>query len=131
MNFKFSSDHEAVRDTFKKLCREELAPLLDPAEEPEQFAQRVFRRWGGLGLIGVHLPEGADGSGLDSISDCIVREELSHFSKALASSWFARTHLDIWSTEHRADQESRSRLPERSVSEIGDAWRENLGVCFE
>lgn len=96
MNFEFSSEHEAVRDTVKRLCREELAPLLEPAEENEQFPQHVFRRWGDLGLIGVRYPEDAGGSGLDKISDCIVREELSYFSQAFATSWSAHAHLGIW-----------------------------------
>ena len=96
MNFEFSSEHEAVRDTVRRLCREELAPLLEPAEENEEFPQHVFRRWGDLGLIGVRYPEDAGGSGLDKISDCIVREELSYFSQAFATSWSAHAHLGIW-----------------------------------
>jgi len=132
MNFKFSSYREAVRDTFTKLCREELAPLREPAREPEPFARRLFRRWGDLGLIWVHFSEYAGGSDLNRmISDCIVREELSHFSQAFTSSCFVRAHLNIWSTGHLTDLESRSHLSEKSVSDIGDSWRVNLGVCFE
>lgn len=96
MNFEFSPEHEAVRDTVRRLCREELAPLLEPAEENEQFPQHVFQRWGELGLIGVRYPENAGGSGLDKISDCIVREELSYFSQSFATAWSAHSHLGIW-----------------------------------
>jgi butyryl-CoA dehydrogenase len=96
MNFEFSPEHEAVRDTVRRLCREELAPLLEQAEENEQFPQHVFKRWGELGLIGVRYPDDAGGSGLDKISDCIVREELSYFSQAFATAWSAHSHLGIW-----------------------------------
>ena len=96
LSFEFSSEHEAVRDTVRRLCREELAPLVTRAEEDEAFPRAVFRRWGELGLLGVRYPESDGGSGLDKVSDCIVREELSYLSQSFASTWSAHTHLGIW-----------------------------------
>jgi len=96
LNFNFSPEHESVRDTVRRFCREELAPLVADAEESEVFPRDVFLRWGELGLLGVRYPESDGGSGLDKISDCIVREELSYLSQAFASSWSAHTHLGIW-----------------------------------
>ncbi len=96
LDFTFSDEHEAVRDTVRRLCREELSPLVFDAEESETFPKQVFRRWGELGLLGVRYPEEDGGSGLDKVSDCIVREELSYMSQAFASSWSAHTHLGIW-----------------------------------
>ena len=96
LNFSFSSEHESVRDTVRRLCRDELAPLVNEAEETETFPRQVFKRWGELGLLGVRYPEADGGSGLDKVSDCIVREELSYMSQAFASSWSAHTHLGIW-----------------------------------
>lgn len=96
LDFSFSPEHEAVRDTVRRLCREELAPLVAPAEETETFPKQVFKRWAELGLFGVRYPEADGGSGLDKISDCIVREELSYLSQAFATSWSAHSHLGIW-----------------------------------
>ena len=77
LNFSFSSEHELVRDSIRRLCRDELAPLVNEAEETETFPRHVFKRWGELGLLGVRYPEADGGSGLDKVSDCIVREEPS------------------------------------------------------
>ena len=96
LDFSFSPEHEAVRDTVRRLCRDELAPLVTAAEETETFPRQVFARWGELGLLGVRYPAADGGSGLDKISDCLVREELSYMSQAFASSWSAHTHLGIW-----------------------------------
>ncbi|GAB2484722.1 acyl-CoA dehydrogenase family protein [Comamonas humi] len=96
LNFEFSAEHEAVRDTVRRLCRDELAPLVRDAEENESFPRHVFQRWGELGLLGVQYPETDGGSGLDKVSDCIVREELSYLCQSFASSWSAHTHLGIW-----------------------------------
>ena len=96
LNFSFSSEHELVRDSVRRLCRDELAALVNEAEETETFPRHVFKRWGELGLLGVRYPEADGGSGLDKVSDCIVREELSYMSQAFASSWSAHTHLGTW-----------------------------------
>lgn len=115
MNFEFSSEHEAVRETIQRLCREELAPLLDEAEEQERFPKHVFKRWGELGLIGVRYPEESGGSGLDKVSDCIVREELSYFSQAFATTWSAHAHLGIWPIWKIGTEEQKKRFLEPAM----------------
>ena len=115
MNFEFSSEHEAVRETIQRLCREELEPLLDEAEEQERFPKHVFKRWGELGLIGVRYPEASGGSGLDKVSDCIVREELSYFSQAFATTWSAHAHLGIWPIWKIGTEEQKKRFLEPAM----------------
>lgn len=115
MNFEFSPEHEAVRDTVRRHCREELAPLLEEAEEHERFPQQVFKRWGELGLIGVRYPEEIGGSGLDKISDCIVREELSYFSQAFATTWSAHSHLGIWPIWKIGTEDQKARFLEPAM----------------
>ena len=96
MDFSFSPEHEALRDTVRRFCAEQIAPRARQADDSEAFPAELFRAWGELGLIGVRYPEADGGSGFDKISDCIVREELSYASQAFASSWSAHTHLGIW-----------------------------------
>ena len=96
MDFSFSEQHVAVRDTVRRLCESEHRGLVVAAEENETLPREVFARWGELGLLGVRYPESDGGSGLDKVSDCIVREELSYMSQGFASSWSAHSHLGIW-----------------------------------
>jgi alkylation response protein AidB-like acyl-CoA dehydrogenase len=116
LNFSFSPEHEAVRDTVRRLCREELAPLVEAAEENEEFPRRIFKRWGELGLFGVRYPEQDGGSGLDKVSDCIVREELSYLSQAFATSWSAHSHLGIWPIWKIGTAAQRARYFEPALS---------------
>jgi hypothetical protein len=110
LDFTFSPEHESVRDTVRRLCREELSPLVAEAEEAEVFPRQVFRRWGELGLLGVRYPEADGGSGMDKVSDCIVRKELSYMSQAFATSWSAHTHLGIWPIWKIGTPEQRRRF---------------------
>lgn len=110
LDFTFSQEHESVRDTVRRLCREELAPLVAEADESEVFPRHVFKRWGELGLLGVRYPEADGGSGLDKVSDCIVREELSYLSQGFASAWSAHSHLGIWPIWKAGTAEQRERF---------------------
>lgn len=110
MSFKFSEEHEAVRDTVQRLCREELAQYVNESEETETFPKHIFKIWGELGLLGVRYPVEDGGSGLDKITDCIVREELSYTSQGFASTWSAHTHLGIWPIWKAGTTEQKKRF---------------------
>lgn len=96
MDFNFSEEHHQLRATVRRHCQEELAPLVREADETETFPAGLFRRWGELGLLGARYPEVDGGAGMDKVSDCIIREELSRVSQAFCSSWSAHTHLGVW-----------------------------------
>jgi len=96
MDFSFSAEQNALRETVRKFCQAEIAPRARSADDTERFPRELFRQWGALGLLGVRYPEACGGSGFDKVSDCIVREEMSRVSQAFASAWSAHSHLGIW-----------------------------------
>jgi alkylation response protein AidB-like acyl-CoA dehydrogenase len=96
MDFSFSQDHEQVRETVRRFAAAEIAPIARHHDDTETFPREMFRKWGDLGLLGVRYPAEDGGTGMDKISDCIVREELSYASQAFASAWSGHTHLGIW-----------------------------------
>jgi len=96
MDFTFTQEQQALRETVRRFAEAELAPLAREADETEHFPRHLFRRFGELGLIGVRYPAEDGGSGFDKISDCILREEMSRICQAFSSSWSAHSHLAIW-----------------------------------
>jgi len=96
LDFSFSPEHDAVRETVRRLCQDEVAPLVRDAEETETFPRELFRKWGEMGLIGARYPQADGGSGMDKVADCIIREEMSAVCQGFASSWSAHSHLGIW-----------------------------------
>ena len=91
LDFEFSEEHQAVRDTVSRMARNELAPRVRQAEETETFPRELFPLWGSLGLLGVRYPEADGGAGMDKVADCIIREELSYVCQGFASSWSAHS----------------------------------------
>jgi butyryl-CoA dehydrogenase len=121
MDFSLSGEHEQVRDTVRRFCRTEMAPLVAQAEETETFPVEIFRRWGALGLIGLRYPEADGGTGMDKVADCLVREELSAVSQAFATTWSAHSHLALWPLWRTgtAEQKARYLKPGLAGEKIG------------
>ena len=96
LDFSLREEHLAVLESVRRLCRDEVAPLVNDAEENETFPRELFRLWGRLGLIGARYPADDGGAGLDKVAECIIREEMSAVCQGFASSWSAHSHLGIW-----------------------------------
>ena len=96
LDFSFTEEQERVRKMVRRFCEAEIAPLASEADETETFPRALFQKWGEVGLLGVRYPEADGGAGMDKITDCLIREEMSVVSQGFASAWSAHTHLGIW-----------------------------------
>ncbi|MFH5926321.1 acyl-CoA dehydrogenase family protein [Roseomonas xinghualingensis] len=110
MDFAFTPEQEALRDTVRRFAETEMAPLVHAAEEEERFPKELFRRFGELGLIGVRYPEEDGGAGFDKVSDCILREEMSRVCQSFSSSWSGHSHLAIWPIWKAGTPEQKARF---------------------
>ncbi|WP_424138772.1 acyl-CoA dehydrogenase family protein [Roseomonas chloroacetimidivorans] len=110
MDFSFTPEQEALRDTVRRFAETEMAPLVRAAEEEERFPKELFRRFGELGLIGVRYPAEDGGAGFDKVSDCILREEMSRVCQSFSSSWSGHSHLAIWPIWKAGTPEQKARF---------------------
>ncbi len=72
----FTEDHQAFRRTVRELCERELAPHARAWDEAAEFPRELFRRFGELGLFGIHRDPAWGGSGLDYWYVVAYAEEL-------------------------------------------------------
>jgi cyclohexanecarboxyl-CoA dehydrogenase len=77
LDFAFTSDQEAIRDTAARFARERLAPGYRAREIDGKIDRALIREMGELGLIGADLPEELGAPGLDSVTTGIIIEEIS------------------------------------------------------
>lgn len=96
MDFALSQDHRIFRETFRRFCQKEIAPLVEEAEETETFPLELFPKMATLGYLCPRYPEQYGGAGIDKISEVLMREELSRISQGIASSWSAHSHLGTY-----------------------------------
>lgn len=73
----FTPEHEELRRTVERFCREELNPYVDEWEEAGIYpAHEVFKKLGSLGLLGLTKPEAVGGANLDYSYAVVLAEAL-------------------------------------------------------
>lgn len=84
MEFGFSAEQEAIRDTARRFAADKLAPGYRAREESGVIDRDLVREMGALGLIAGDLPEEFGGLGLDSVSIGVIIEEIAHADLSVA-----------------------------------------------
>ncbi len=72
----FSSEHEQIRDTLRRFIADKVQPVADAWEEQGMVPRQVLREMGALGLFGMGYDPAYGGSGLDTLANVVLAEEL-------------------------------------------------------
>ncbi len=79
MEIELNAEQVMLRDTVRRFATEVVAPRAREIDASGEFPLAYFRQAGELGLAGVCVPEEYGGSGMDTVSYCVVIEEISRF----------------------------------------------------
>jgi acyl-CoA dehydrogenase len=118
MDFQPTEEQQMVRDTVREFAENELLPGALERDKEKLFAEAQWEKFAGLGFAGMTIPEEYDGTPLDSISECIVIEELSRCDASFGvltsvnSSLTAKTVLN-WGD----DEQKQLVLPKMATGE--------------
>ncbi|MDG4668118.1 acyl-CoA dehydrogenase [Mycobacterium sp. 236(2023)] len=75
--FKLSEEHEELRAVLRSLCEKEIAPYAADVDEKARYTDEALAALTSSGFSAIHIPEEYGGQGGDSISACIVVEEVA------------------------------------------------------
>jgi len=74
----FTEEHDLIRQTVKRFCREEIAPHAEEWDEKGIFPREIFRKAGALDLFGIRVDPRLGGSGLDWWASAAYMESMSY-----------------------------------------------------
>ena len=74
----YNADHEAFRDTVRKVLSDHLEPFLDQHEEEGIVGREAWKAVGEAGMLCPTVAEENGGLGLDFGFNCVVNEELAY-----------------------------------------------------
>lgn len=77
MDFRLSDDHLMLRDSIREFAAEQVAPGAAERDRTCKIPKGMYSQLAELGLFGICIPEEFGGAGMDTISSCIVVEEIS------------------------------------------------------
>ena len=118
-----TEEQELIRETTRRLCEAELAPLAARIDAQDWFPRDFFRRLGEIGALGVLVPEEYGGSGGDYVGSTLIMEELARHSGSVALSYGAHAVLCVGATARDCSHEQKARvLPALCSGEASGAW---------
>ena len=78
MNFKFSEEHNMLRDMVRKFVDQDVKPIAARIDKEKAIPDELLKKAADLGLMGIPFPEEYGGSDLGETGACIMLEELGH-----------------------------------------------------
>ena len=123
MDFRPTDEQRLLRQSVREFAESELAPGVMARDEAQDFPLSLLPKLGGLGLMGIQLPEREGGAGLDAVDYCICIEELARVDPSVAltvaaHNGLASAHLHLFGTEA---QRARWLAPLAAGRHLG-AW---------
>ena len=85
MDFELSTEQQQIRDVARRFARDEIAPRAKRIDERSEFDWELHHRLGELGFLGMTGAQAYGGGGLDTLTWCIVVEEITKGSSAVAN----------------------------------------------
>ncbi|MEB3370811.1 acyl-CoA dehydrogenase [Saccharopolyspora mangrovi] len=75
--YQLAEEHEALREAVRALAEKEIAPYAAEVDEQERYPKEALDALVKAGFAATHIPEEYGGEGADSVSTCIVIEEVA------------------------------------------------------
>ncbi len=90
-----NDDTDALRDTVKRLCDDELAPRAAQIDHDNTFPMDMWKKFGDMGLLGVSVPEEFGGTGMGYVAHTVAMEEISRASGSVGLAYGAHSNLCV------------------------------------
>ena len=123
MDFRLNEQQDQIKQMVRDFALSEIKPHLMEWDEAQHFPVETFKRAGGLGLLGVTLPEEYGGAGLSYVDYVNVIEELGVVDSGFALSVAAHNSLCTGHTYLAGnDAQKKKWLPKLTSGEWIGAW---------
>jgi isovaleryl-CoA dehydrogenase len=90
-----SDEHELLRQTVRQFAQSRVEPQAMAHDESSTFNVPLLRELGGLGLLGVTIPDTDGGAGMDAIASVIVHDELAYCDPGFTLGYLAHSLLFV------------------------------------
>lgn len=74
--FPLSEEHKMLRDAARDFAQKEILPIAAQFDESGEFPYDTIKKMGGMGFMGIEIPEQYGGAGMDSLAYVLALEEI-------------------------------------------------------
>ncbi|NYF23466.1 acyl-CoA dehydrogenase [Sporosarcina sp. JAI121] len=122
MDLTFTEEQQMMRDMVQNFAKTEIEPFI-PRMEAGEFPREILKKMGGLGLMGITVPEEYGGAGMDFVSYISAIHELSKVSAVVGVILSVHTSVGTNPIMYFGNDEQKSRyLPKLASGEYLGAF---------
>lgn len=122
MDLTFTEEQQMMRDMVQNFAKTEIEPFI-PRMEAGEFPREILKKMGGLGLMGITVPEEYGGAGMDFISYISAIHELSKVSAVVGVILSVHTSVGTNPIMYFGNDEQKNRyLPKLASGEYLGAF---------
>lgn len=123
MNFEKSENQKMIAQMVRDFAEKEIRPHVMTWDESQEFPKQLFHKMGGLGLMGVLVPEAYGGSGLGYFEYISIIEEIAKVCGSIGLSTAAHNSLCTNHILEFGNEEQKQKyLPKLASGEWIGAW---------
>lgn len=74
--YPLSDEHKMIRDAARDFAQKEISPIAAEHDENGTFPRATIKKMGGLGFMGIEVPEQYGGAGMDALAYVLALEEI-------------------------------------------------------
>jgi len=115
-DFGLGEGIEEIRQQVRRFAAERIAPRAADIDRSNEFPRDLWPALGGLGLLGVTVPERWGGAGLGYLAHVVAMEEISRASGAIGLSYGAHSNLCVNQLRLNGSDAQRDRYLPKLVS---------------
>jgi hypothetical protein len=124
MHFALTEEQEAIRQVARNFAMREVRPCAKAIDERAEFDSELHRRLGDLGFLCMTTPEEFGGGGVDTLTWCVVVEEIAKASSAVANGLTLTESMAHYLATLGSEAQKREMLPElaKHATEFARVW---------
>ena len=116
LDFGLGETADMLRDTVRTFAADEIAHRAADIDKDNEFPADLWRKMGGLGILGVTVEEEFGGAGMGYLEHCIVMEEISRASASVGLSYGAHSNLCVNQIRRNGTKEQQKAYLPKLIS---------------
>jgi alkylation response protein AidB-like acyl-CoA dehydrogenase len=110
LNFTLSIQQKQIRQMARQFAKAELAPIAQEIDEEGRFPWEAVEKMGPLNFFGMQAPRQYGGAEVDSISYCLVIEEISRVCASMGLTIAVHNSVVVYPLSKFGNDEQRARF---------------------
>ncbi|MFC4246583.1 acyl-CoA dehydrogenase family protein [Natribaculum luteum] len=110
-----SNEQQLIQETIQDFVEAEVRPVVDEADENQEFPEDVWDALADLDLTGLTVPEEYGGFGADEVTKSVVNEELAYGHLSLATALSVHALATSCIDEFASEAQKEAWLPEMAT----------------